>query len=152
MSFEKDLKTGEIGEKECYWQLVNSKKTKQVIDVRYDPFFQALDVDFLQLDNNNHVNKIEVKTDTIGHRTGNLFYETESTGNEGCLKRSQADYVYYYLPETGETWVVLLPRLKTWLAQQQFNEVIVEGRTKGYLISFLDMEINGIAVKMKGDL
>ena len=151
MSFEKDLKIGEIGEKECFWHLLNSKKTKQVIDVRYDPFFQALDVDFLQLDNNNHVNKIEVKTDRKGHETGNLFYETETTTNEGCLKRSQADYVYYYLPETKETWVILLPKLKYWLAQQQFNEVIVEGRTKGYLIGFLELEMNGIALKIKGD-
>lgn len=151
MSFEEDVKFAEIGEKECLWLLTNSKKTKLVVDVRSDPFFQRLDIDFLQLDINNRVNKIEVKTDRKGHETGNLFFETECNSKEGCLQRSEADYVYYYLVETKETWVIVLPRLKNWLKMQDFNEVIVDGKTKGYLLNFLDLEMNGIAVKMKGE-
>lgn len=149
MSFEEDKKFAELGEAKCLWLLHNSRKTRGVLDVRYDAYFQALDIDFLQLDINDKVNKIEVKTDRQGHQTGNFVYETQSHTTDGCLNRSHADYIYYYLCESNEVWVVSMPRLRKWLEKEQLREVVFTDGAKGYLIKFIDMEINGIAIKLK---
>lgn len=77
MSFEDDKRFAENGESKCLWLLHNSDKTRNVMDVRHDAYFQELDIDFLQLDINHKVNKIEVKTDRKGHQTGNFVNDVE---------------------------------------------------------------------------
>ena len=149
MSFIEDKKFAEMGEAKCLWLLHNSKKTRGVLDVRHDAFFQELDIDFLQLDINDKVNKIEVKTDRQGHQTGNFVYETKSHHTEGCMTRSQEDYIYYYLCESNEVWVVSMQKLRKWLENEPIREVVFSDGAKGYLIGFLEMEMNKIAVKLK---
>lgn len=149
MSFEDDKRFAEIGESKCLWLLHNSKKTRGVLDVRHDEYFQELDIDFLQLDINDKVNKIEVKTDRQGHNTGNFVYETKSHKTDGCMNRSHADFVYYYLVETDEVWVVIMPKLREWLKSQDIKEVVFHDGAKGYLLKFVELEMNNIAVRYK---
>lgn len=149
MSFEDDKRFAEIGESKCLWLLHNSDKTRNVMDVRHDAYFQELDIDFLQLDINHKVNKIEVKTDRKGHQTGNFVYETKSHKTDGCMNRSHADFVYYYLVETDEVWVVIMPKLREWLKSQDIKEVVFHDGAKGYLLKFVELEMNNIAVRYK---
>lgn len=149
MSFEDDKRFAEIGESKCLWLLHNSDKTRNVMDVRHDAYFQELDIDFLQLDINHKVNKIEVKTDRKGHQTGNFVYETKSHKTDGCMNRSHADFVYYYLVETDEVWVVIMPKLREWLKSQGIKEVVFHDGAKGYLLKFVELEMNNIAVRYK---
>ena len=76
--FQQDLRTGSIGEDVIFNFLKSNTNTKSVIDVRHDTLFQELDVDFIQETHDNQIRKIEVKTDTMAHNTGNLAYEHTS--------------------------------------------------------------------------
>lgn len=139
MAFENDLRFGETGEHVAWVQLLESPKTRQVLDVRKDKYFQEKDIDFLQLDFNNNVNKIEVKTDRQAHLTGNIAFETKSNSNKGCLERSEADYVLYYLIETKETLLIDLPMLKGYIKQYNPKEIVMGDNARGYLISIKDL-------------
>ena len=80
MPFDEDLIYGEYGERIAWISLLESARTRQVLDVRKDKYFQERDIDFLQLDVDNKVNKIEVKTDRQAHKTGNIVFEIQKVG------------------------------------------------------------------------
>lgn len=134
MPFKEDLIYGETGEHVAWVHLLESPKTKQVLDVRKDKYFQDKDIDFLQLDFNNNVNKIEVKTDRQAHETGNIAFETMSNSNVGCLERSEADYIYYYIEKTGEVIILKLPELKGFIKHTNPKEISMGDNAKGYLL------------------
>ena len=139
MAFNEDLRYGETGEHIAWVQLLESPKTRQVLDVRKDPYFQEKDIDFLQLDVKNNVNKIEVKTDRQAHKTGNIAFETKSNSNEGCLARSEADFIYYYIPEVREVIVIKLDMLKGFIIHTKPKEVNMGDNAKGYLLNINDL-------------
>lgn len=135
MSFKEDLEFGEAGERVAWLELLESPKTKQVLDVRKDKYFQAKDIDFLQLDFSNTVNKIEVKTDRQAHETGNIAFETMSSSNEGCLARSEADYIYYYIEKTKEVIILKLKELKGFINHINPKEIMMGDSARGYLLN-----------------
>ena len=95
--FQKDLRTGVLGEEVVYNFLVKDSQTSKVIDVREDKIFQKLDVDFIQELTNGISRMIEVKTDTQAHYTRNLAYEHTSKKNYktiGCFEKTKADYIF----------------------------------------------------------
>lgn len=147
MPFNEDLTLGQAGEHVAWVQLLESPKTKQVLDVRKDKYFQDKDIDFLQLDTQNNVNKIEVKTDRQAHRTGNIAFETKSNSNEGCLARSEADYIVYYILETNETLVINLSLLKGFIKVTKPEEVSMGDNAKGFLLPIRDLLDYKVAIR-----
>lgn len=147
MAFSEDLAFGKTGERIAWLSLLESPKTRQVMDVRNDAYFQERDIDFLQLAINNRIYKIEVKTDRQAHATGNIAFETKSNSNEGCLARSEADYIYYYLENTGEVIIINLPVLKGCLGNLKPEEIKMGDNARGYLIKIQDLLDLRIAVK-----
>lgn len=68
-------------------------------------WMQERGVDFTFTDRvNNQAHKVELKTDTLAHRTGNAFIETVSIARDGephqpgWAYTSEADYLLYFLP------------------------------------------------------
>lgn len=134
--FYADLQYAEIGEA-LVWQMLNECEiTDYVEDVRKDVRYQALDIDFVLHKTDGNIMKIEVKTDRLGHRTGNFVYETKSNSNEGCLSRSQADVVFYYLSETQTLYLVYLGSLRQYLSQVYYREIPMGDGARGYLVPF----------------
>ena len=149
-NFENDLLYGEVGENKLIVYLFNDSKTKRVLDVRKDKYFQAADVDFLQELNDGSVNKIEVKSDRQAHKTGNIVYEVTSNGNAGCLKRSIADYVFYYVSESDEGYIISMRRLNALIAQNRALKVVKMGdNATGYLINIQEALNMGIAKRVE---
>ena len=55
----------------------------------------------------------------------------------------------YYLVETDEVWVVIMPKLREWLKSQDIKGVVFHDGAKGYLLKFVELEMNNIAVRYK---
>ena len=147
--FENDLEFAESSEEKIWLSLLKSDKTKDVIDVRSDKFFQELDIDFLQVTYKGNVNKIEVKCDRKADETGNMVYEVTSSGNPGCMKRTRADYVYYVLNESGKTYALLVEPLKIAVEsmdfKKQFSLVKMGDNAEGYVIPLNWLVKRGVA-------
>lgn len=151
--FQKDLSTGKIGEDVIFDFLKTNKTTKTVVDVRLDKFFQELDVDFIQETYNNEVRKIEVKTDTMAHKTGNLAYEHTSNkyyNSIGCFEKTRADYIFYYLTETRETYILHTETLREYIRvhKNSLREVSMGDNALGYLIKLKELIQNNIGWRM----
>lgn len=147
MPFKEDLIYGETGEHVAWLNLLESPKTRQVLDVRKDKYFQAKDIDFLQLDFQNNVNKIEVKTDRKAHETGNIAFETDSNGNVGCLERSEADYIYYYLEKSKEVIILKLKELRGYIKHTNPREITMGDNAKGYLLDIQNLIDYQVAIR-----
>ena len=78
MGFHADNEIGNKGEDIIYNYLWKHKSALKIIDVTKDKWFQQFDIDFIQVTNDGINNKIEVKTDKIADRTGNMVYEIYS--------------------------------------------------------------------------
>ncbi len=147
MPFWEDLTFGKSGEHIAWLDLLESPKTKQVLDVRFDPYFKEKDIDFLQLDFENNVNKIEVKADRKAHDTGNIVFETKSKASEGCLARSEADYIYYYIENTKEVLVLKVDALKGFIKHTLPREIPMGDNARGYLLNIQDLIDYKVAVR-----
>lgn len=152
--FNEDIKTAKNGEDITHLYLLDSKSTKKVIDVRDDKFFQELDIDFLQQDIDNKINKIEVKTDTMAHRTGNFAYEHTSNKyykTKGCFEKTQSDYIFYYVQGTKDMYVLDTKKLQKYVHSNSktLKEVCMGDNALGYLIKLTDIEAKGLGYKIK---
>lgn len=134
-NFDKDLKTGEIGECKAIEILQNSPKTIYLMNTSHDPFFQENDIDCIVDRRDGKIVKYEVKTDTQAHKTGNMVFEMKSNGNVGCLARSAADYVFYYVLETDSMYLYKLDNMKDYI--EMTNPVLKDmgDGAKGYLLN-----------------
>lgn len=146
--FPDDVILAETGEQKAWWQMINSPKTKSVLDVRKDAYFQAKDVDFLQQTTDGTINKIEVKSDRQAHRTRNIVYETVCNGEAGCLLRSDADYIYYYFVESQECYMIIADRLKSYVNTAMLNSVRMGDGSEGYLINIDDLISRKVAINV----
>lgn len=147
--FQQDLRTGSIGEESVLQFLKVSKSTKNIMDVRYDKFFQELDVDFIQETHNNEFRKIEVKTDTMAHITGNLAYEHTSNkyyNTIGCFEKTKADYIFYYLTENKNLYILHTETLRSYIHtnKNRFREVNMGDNALGYLVKLEELVNNKI--------
>lgn len=132
--FKNDIKRGETGE-HLVWNLLNKyPKVRNVIDVRNDKRFQAEDVDFLVETTDRQFRYVEVKTDYMAHRTGNIAFEISSSGNPGCLQRTKADEVFYYLPETNTVHVLNVSKVRDYIDTYRLQERPMGDSAIGYLI------------------
>lgn len=151
--FQQDLKIGNVGEEVIFNFLEKNKATKTILDVRNDKFFQELDIDFIQETKQGEVRKIEVKTDTIAHKTGNLAYEHTSNkyyNTIGCFEKTRADYIFYYLTETGELYILHTNTLRSYITnnKNRLREVNMGDNALGYLVKLEELIKNKIGWRM----
>lgn len=151
--FQKDLRTGSLGEEVIYNFLMKDSQTSKVIDVREDKIFQKLDVDFIQELTNGISRMIEVKTDTQAHYTRNLAYEHTSNkyyNTIGCFEKTKADYIFYYLTETKEVYILDTLRLRQYVRihKDRFRQVSMGDNALGYLIKLEELTTNKVGWRM----
>lgn len=152
--FQKDLKVGNIGEEVIFEFLKGNIATRTIVDVRHDKFFQDLDIDFIQETLQSEIRKIEVKTDTLAHKTGNLAYEHTSNkyyNTIGCFEKTKADYIFYYLTETKELYILHTESLRCFIAnnKNRLREVSMGDNALGYLVKLEELIQNNIGWRIK---
>lgn len=119
-NFKNDIEIGKIGEDDFKEFLSSSPKCEHFENVTDDPFFQLLDIDYIQFtrlkeDGTQYTSEdakeallnhfkdserdfcllYEVKTDTRSEKTRNVVYELISHDKTGCAATTRADYFYY---------------------------------------------------------
>lgn len=147
-NFKEDLTEGEKGEELVLQLLTKSPQNKAVIDVRKDIYFQDLDIDFLAEKHSGVVIKYEVKTDRLAHKTGNLVYEETTSGNIGCLAKSHADYILYYLSQSNELYGFWLIDMRNYIKETQPELVEMGDNAEGYLLKIKDLTSKDIIRKV----
>lgn len=152
MGFHKDNIVGQNGEYIIYNYLSNHSSTINLIDVSKDKWFQQFDIDFIQVTNEG-INKIEVKTDKIADRTGNMVYEVYSDKRFytlGCFEKTEADYIFYYLINTNILYIFDTQELREWVLEHQHNLKLVDmgDFALGYIIRLNDLKDISIKIKL----
>lgn len=153
MGFHTDNEISNKGEEIIYNYLWKHKSTLKVIDVTKDKWFQQFDIDFIQVDCNGGVNKIEVKTDRLADKTGNMVYEIWSDRRiyaKGCFEKTEADYIFYYLINTKVLYIFNTQELRTWVNKHE-NELwqtYMGDFAIGYVIPLNDLKEISIKIKL----
>ena len=143
--FDTDIQVGNKGENIIYDYLINHPSTDNVMDVSKSWWFQQFDIDFIQIDKNGSVNKIEVKTDRMADKTGNMVFEIYSdrrTCSQGCFEKTQADYILYYLINTKVLYIFDTQELREWVHKHK-NELwqtCMGDFALGYIIPLNDLK------------
>ena len=155
IGFTKSNAIGKLGEK--FYRDYVKQKGFDVLDVSDDPYFQSIDVDLIISTIKNFlfndksldtiktalINKqtpdncilVDVKTDTVGERTGNFYLEWIAHYKPGCFSITKADkWVYLYWDQESNTatkiWSINVPKLR---------QAIVNGQIKpGLVIEYPD--------------
>lgn len=145
-----DLKTGEIGESAVLKFLQNESNVEDVIDVRNDKVFQKYDIDFLVYTDRSIIVPIEVKSDTMAHRTGNIAYEVLSNkhyNTKGCFEKTRARYIYYYLTKTKQLYQIDVKKLRNHVKNYYANKrklIPMGDNALGYLIKINELLENNV--------
>ena len=173
---------GPIGEIDLLNRLNQSSLTAKAESIADDKRFVPFDIDIIQykegfdgdketvLENLRKGRKAstladyvlyEVKTDTYGMKSRNIFYEVFDHGKPGCLDRSKADYLYYaYIDENkkiSEIFLIKMETLRYWIMTEfaNINKVPYfitkymdrrKDKTCGYLINVDYLSANTIAI------
>ena len=145
MGFITDNNVGHKGESVIYDYLMNHPSTDNLINVSNDSWFQQFDIDFIQIDGDGDVNKIEVKTDRMADRTGNMVYEVYSDKRFytlGCFEKTKADYIFYYLINTNILYIFDTQELREWILEHQHNLKLMDmgDYALGYIIPLNDLK------------
>lgn len=152
-NFMKDIDTGEIGELATFRYLNTLSIIKAVQDVRNIKAYQELDVDYVAVTQKNRLILVEVKSDRLAHRTGNIAYEVYSSKNlktKGCLEKTKAHRIFYYLIATDELYSINTKALREYV-HKNFSEKDLRNMgdaALGYLIKIKDLVANRIAIKV----
>ena len=152
MSFNTDINIGQKGENKIYEYLINHSSTESVVNVSNDKWFQQFDIDFVHVDGNNNVTKIEVKTDRLADKTGNMIYEIWSDiriYSKGCFEKTQADYIFYYLINTNILYIFNTLELREWVKKHEtkLKRTPMGDYAVGYIIPL--NELKNISIKVK---
>lgn len=135
MSFAEDLSFGREGEAVVRNLLESSGNFDYVIDCSNDKYFQQKDIDVLALVNDGHIAKYEVKTDRKAHETGNIAFELATNGNIGCLAKTEADYVMYYIEGNGKLYCFNARQMRQYLERHRFKLYRMGDNAEGYLLN-----------------
>lgn len=85
--------------------------------------------------------RIEVKSDKLAHKTGNVFVEYESRGKRSGIATTQADY--YCFEVQGTFILISVPRLKIIARKYIGTDKDIRGgdenTSKGVLLPVLDL-------------
>lgn len=138
--FEQDIERGKLGEEEVIDFLLSTGTFYKCEDVRENKLFQDLDVDYLLYQYNKPTCMIEVKTDYVAHRTGNIVFEHTSnkTANTiGCFRKTKADKLLYFISKTATLYILNMREFREYVFENKsnFTEVNMGDDARGYLIS-----------------
>lgn len=90
---------GKLAEAATYNELVFNRGL-ELIDVRDNPYYQTMDIDYLMVDKDGNKSTLEVKADKNMGDTGNLFIEMYSDRDvvrkPGWFETTQAEYLCFY--------------------------------------------------------
>ena len=136
------MKFGQIAEAEFFLKLAKAKSTISLLDVSKDPYYQAKDIDILVQRNDGIIVKYEVKSDRQADETGNICFEVSSNGNEGCLARSEADYIFYKTEK--HNYLFSLKDMRSFLQTHPYGEYEMGDGARGYLLNIEDLKSEGI--------
>ena len=153
MGFHSDNEIGNKGENIICDYLKNLYSTKGLVNVSRDEWFQQFDIDFLQIDTQGNINKIEVKTDRMADKTGNMVYEVYSdkrTYTQGCFEKTEADYIFYYLINTNILYIFNTQELREWVYENKDNLKLVDmgDFALGYVIPLNKLKDTSIKIKL----
>ena len=145
MGFHTDNEIGNKGENAIFNFLSTYHSTTAIIDVTKDAWFQQFDIDFLWQDTEYNIFKIEVKTDTLADKTGNMVYEIWSdkrTHSKGCFEKTEADYIFYYLINTRMLYIFNTKELREWVSKHIDNlkQTDMGDSAFGYVIRLGDLK------------
>ena len=156
--FWDDLTRGMVGEFVVFDALNKLPQIKQVIDVRDDKYFQSVDVDFLVQDRDRQFTWLEVKTDYKTFTTGNVIYEVSTSGNVGCLEKTKASVVAYYIPQSGNIYLCNTEALRRCVKNNDYRCCEMGQNGMAYIVPLGDLERYGVVKQtiktdplMKGD-
>ena len=122
-SFLGDLNFGKMGEERIARHLKSYSNVTEVRDISNSKRGIADDIDFEVVYVDGHISTLEVKTDSMAHRTGNIAYEEFSHKNPGCFARTKADHILYMLYETGEVYILNPDRFREYIAEMKVDAV-----------------------------
>lgn len=148
--FDEDLRFGTNGEDVVYNHLRHLPKTKHILDVSKSKTFQNDDIDFIVQTIDGEAYKVEVKNDRCADRTGNMFYETKSNSNVGCLARSKADYVFYITSK--HIYCFNLKIIRNYIEKTKPNEISGGDNARGYLLKISELIEKGVMQEINGNL
>lgn len=120
-TFSGDLEFGKIGERKVIKKLKSYRNVKEVRDISNTKRGIEDDIDIELLYADGHVSSVEIKTDTMAHKTGNIAYEELSHKNPGCFARTKADHLIYYLIHTGEAYVLNPEKFRNFITEMKCN-------------------------------
>lgn len=121
-NFQGDLKVGKEGEREIARLFSSYKNVAEVRDISKSTRGIDDDIDLEVVYTDGHITTLEVKTDLMAHRTGNLAYEEFSHNNPGCFARTKADYLAYLLNETGKVFIISADEFRTFIKEMKEDE------------------------------
>lgn len=152
MGFHSDNEIGNKGENTIFNFLSTYPSTTAIIDVTKDEWFQQFDIDFIWQDTEYNIFKIEVKTDTLADKTGNMVYEIWSdkrTHSKGCFEKTEADYIFYYLINSRTLYVFNTKELREWVLEHidDLKQTDMGDNAFGYVIKLNDLK--DISTKIK---
>ena len=152
MGFHSDNEIGNKGENAIFNFLSTYPSTTAIIDVTKDEWFQQFDIDFIWQDTEYNIFKIEVKTDTLADKTGNMVYEIWSdkrTHSKGCFEKTEADYIFYYLINSRTLYVFNTKELREWVLEHidDLKQTDMGDNAFGYVIKLNDLK--DISTKIK---
>lgn len=91
-TFHKDLQTGKKGETAAAAAL--AERGWRTTDLSDSPQYQKQDIDF-RAEKNNITLTVEVKTDSVISRTGNMFIETRQNEKDGYPAKAGLGWYHY---------------------------------------------------------
>ncbi len=121
-TFLKDLEFGKMGEKKVINKLTSYRNIKEVRDISNTKRGIEDDIDVELVYADGHVSTVEIKTDTMAHKTGNIAYEEFSHMNPGCFARTKANHIIYYLESTGEAYVLNPAKFRNFIQEIKNNK------------------------------
>lgn len=138
--FDSDKVRGGVGEKIS--ELWMSKNMDSYVDVREDRRYQYIDVDYVAKECAS-VYHIEVKTDWVAYKTGNVALEMSSKGHDGCFKRTKADLIYIYIPQTDKLYEMNVRKTRGYIERNAPALLKMGDNAEGYLLKIGDLEESG---------
>lgn len=99
-------------------------------DVSKNPEYFSKDIDIIAYTENG-TKAIEVKNDSLIHKTGNLFLETLSdveNAADGWFVYSEADLLYYACDKTNRCFIYRMDELRRFVDAQ--NDAYIKRHTK----------------------
>lgn len=167
-TFDQSKEIGDIGQK-AFKELLIQKGNKEVslaqfteklvmdeegffTDVSKTPEFYEPDIDVILCTAPRNYIRLEIKTDTLTFKTGNVFFETKLASHAGWGLRSKADYIIYYLPQSKVFYAINLLALREYVESKNFEEIVCKNKedySEGKRIPLQPLILLGIAKEYK---